>query len=92
MYKVFNPELKNWPTLIRRPLYDLDLINETVDEIFKNVKIYGDKSLIKYSKKFDKVDLKNLLVCDKKINKSLGLSLIRNSSEFYQVRDQILNY
>ena len=30
--------------------------------------------------------------CDKKINKSLGLSLIRNSSEFYQVRDQILNY
>ena len=30
--------------------------------------------------------------CDKKINKSLGLSLIRKSSEFYQVRDQILNY
>ena len=30
--------------------------------------------------------------CDKKINKSLGLSLISNSSEFYQVRDQILNY
>ena len=30
--------------------------------------------------------------CDKKINKSLGLSLIRNSNEFYQVRDQILNY
>ena len=30
--------------------------------------------------------------CDKKINKSLGLSLIRNSNEFYQARDQILNY
>ena len=30
--------------------------------------------------------------CDKKTNKSLGLSLIRNSNEFYQVRDQILNY
>ena len=30
--------------------------------------------------------------CDKKINKSLGLSLIRNSNEFYKVRDQILNY
>ncbi len=30
--------------------------------------------------------------CDKKMNKSLGLSLIRNSNEFYQVRDQILNY
>ena len=30
--------------------------------------------------------------CDKKKNKSLGLSLIRNSNEFYQVRDQILNY
>ena len=30
--------------------------------------------------------------CDKKTNKSLGLSLIRNSNEFYQARDQILNY
>ena len=70
MYKVFNPDIKNWPTLMRRPLHDLDLIKETVDEIFKNVKIYGDKSLIKYSKKFDKVDLKNLLVSDKKINNS----------------------
>ena len=61
MYKVFNPNIKNWPTLMRRPLHDLDLVKKTVDEIFKNVKIYGDKSLIKYSKKFDKVDLKNLL-------------------------------
>lgn len=30
--------------------------------------------------------------CEKKTTKSLGLSLIRNSNEFYQVRDQILNY
>lgn len=30
--------------------------------------------------------------CESKENKSLGLSLIRNNNEFYQLRDQILNY
>ena len=30
--------------------------------------------------------------CESKENKSFGLSLNRNSNEFYQLRDQILNY
>ena len=30
--------------------------------------------------------------CESKENKSLGLSLIRNNNDFYQLRDQILNY
>ena len=70
MKKVFNPEKKSWSSLIKRPLYSFDSVKDIVDEIFTNVELYGDKSLIKYTNKFDKVDLNNLIVSEKKINNS----------------------
>jgi len=73
MKKVFNPEKKSWPSLIKRPLYNLDSVKDIVDEIFTNVELYGDKSLIEYTNKFDKVDLNNLIVSEKKINNSENL-------------------
>ena len=73
MKKVFNPEKKSWLSLIKRPLYSLDYVKDIVDEIFTNVELYGDKSLIEYTNKFDKVDLNNLIVSEKKINNSENL-------------------
>ena len=73
MKKVFNPEKKSWLSLIKRPLYSLEYVKDIVDEIFTNVELYGDKSLIEYTNKFDKVDLNNLIVSDKKINNSENL-------------------
>lgn len=73
MKKVFNPEKKSWSSLIKRPLYSLDSVKDIVDEIFINVELYGDKSLIEYTNKFDKVDLNNLIVSEKKINNSENL-------------------
>ena len=73
MKKVFNPEKKSWSSLIKRPLYSFDSVKDIVDEIFTNVELYGDKSLIKYTNKFDKVDLNNLIVSEKKINNSENL-------------------
>jgi len=70
MKKVFNPEKKSWSSLIKRPLYNLDYVKDIVDEIFTNVELYGDKSLFKYTNKFDKVDLNNLIVSSEKINNS----------------------
>ena len=73
MNKVFNPEKKSWSSLIKRPLYSLDSVKDIVDQIFTNVELYGDKSLIDYTNKFDKVDLNNLIVSEKKINNSENL-------------------
>ncbi len=70
MKKVFNPIKKSWSTLMKRPLYSIDSVKHTVDEIFTNVELYGDKSLIDSTYKFDKVYLNNLLVDEKKINDS----------------------
>ena len=71
--KVFNPEKKSWLSLIKRPLYSLDSVKHIVDQIFTNVELYGDKSLINYTNKFDRVDLNNLIVSEKKINNSENL-------------------
>ncbi len=70
MKRLFNPEKKSWSSIVKRPLISLDSVKNIVDEIFTNVKLYGDKSLIDYTNKFDKVDLNNLTVCEKKINNS----------------------
>ena len=70
MNKVFNPEKNTWSSLAKRPLYSLDSVKGIVDEIFTNVKLYGDRALIDYTNKFDKVDLNDLIVSDQKINSS----------------------
>ena len=70
MNKIFNPKRNTWSSLVKRPLYNLDSVKNVVDEIFNNVKLYGDKSLIDYTNKFDKVNLNNLIVSDEKINNS----------------------
>ena len=70
MNKVFNPEKNTWSSLAKRPLYSLDSVKGIVDEIFTNVKLKGDEALVDYTNKFDKVNLNDLLVSDKKINNS----------------------
>ena len=57
MNKIFNPNKSSWTSLVKRPVYSLDSVKDVVDEIFTNVELYGDKSLIEYTKKFDNVEL-----------------------------------
>lgn len=70
MNKVYNPEKNTWSSLVKRPLYSLDSVKDIVDKIFTNVEIYGDRALIDYTNKFDKVNLNDLCVSDEKINNS----------------------
>ena len=70
MNKVYNPEKNSWSSLVKRPLYSLDSVKDIIDKIFANVEIYGDRALIDYTNKFDKVNLNDLCVSDEKINNS----------------------
>ena len=42
------------------PLKDLDAVSEDVRNIISNVKLKGDEALLKYTKKFDKLNLLNI--------------------------------
>ena len=70
MNKVYNPEKNSWSSLVKRPLYSLDSVKDIVDKIFTNVETYGDRALVDYTNKFDKVNLNDLCVSDEKINNS----------------------
>ena len=70
MNKFFNPEITSWSSLVQRPLYSLASVKDVVDGIFNNVELYGDKSLIDYTNKFDNVKLTDLKINPDKISNS----------------------
>lgn len=55
---------------LARSQFSYDDVNETVENILKDVKKRGDKALFEYTKKLDKVDLKTLEVSEEEIQKA----------------------
>ncbi len=70
MEKILFPDIKNWEQLIKRPIAEKAMLNELVSNVFTEIKNDGDKAVLKYSKSFDKVDMKTLLVSDEEINEA----------------------
>ena len=59
---ITNPKRSVWSSLTERPYVDNKSVNTVVKEVFENVKNYGDKSLIEYTKKFDNIELTTIEV------------------------------
>ncbi len=61
--KVFTyPDKKKWNELIQRPVADNAELGKTVSAILEKVRKKGDKAILKYTKDFDGVKLKSLLI------------------------------
>ena len=61
--KVFTyPDKKKWNELIQRPVTDNAELGKTVFAILEKVRKKGDKAILKYTKDFDGVKLKSLLI------------------------------
>lgn len=56
MQIIRNPNRTSWPELIKRPTQSLDAIEETVIQIFDDVKRHGNQAIQKYTALFDDVD------------------------------------
>ena len=67
---ITNPKRSVWSSLIERPYIDNKSVITVVKEVFENVKNYGDKSLIEYTKKFDNIELTTIEVEAKTITNS----------------------
>src|SRR5688572_1134368 len=61
------PDRKNWQELLKRPVIDNASLEKTVRKILKKVKSEGDKAVRKYTKEFDDVKLRKLIVGEKEI-------------------------
>ena len=67
MNVITNPNRSIWSSLTQRPYFDNESVYTVVEEVFENVKNYGDKSLINYTKKFDNIEISSIKVKTKSI-------------------------
>ncbi len=71
MIKIYqNPNKNLWYQYIQRPKIDTESLFNIVKEVFYEVQTSGDKALIHYTEKFDKVSLNNLQVTDEEIQQA----------------------
>ncbi|MBT8313098.1 MAG: histidinol dehydrogenase [Maribacter sp.] len=73
MKKVYNPKKEDWPQLLKRPTQTVSDIENTVNTIFAEVQDAGDAVLMKYTNKFDGVNLDDMLVSANEIREASSL-------------------
>jgi histidinol dehydrogenase len=61
------PDRKDWKEILLRPVFDSSTLEKKVQKILDKVKKGGDKAVKKFTKEFDGVKLKKLLVTEKEI-------------------------
>ena len=74
MIKVIkHPTKKDWPQIVKRPVFENASLEKAVKKILEKVKVKGDKAVRKYTKEFDGVKLKKLSVNEKEIKAAENL-------------------
>ncbi|WP_445716410.1 histidinol dehydrogenase [Flavobacterium sp.] len=67
MKKIYNPQPEIWSEICKRPTQTFSDVEETVRQIFKEVKQKGDKAIAKFASFFDGVTLENIQVTEEEI-------------------------
>ena len=62
---ITNPERSAWKEMLKRPTLNTDILRNTVSEVLNRIRMEGDKAVIEYEEKFDKVRLSSLAVTEK---------------------------
>ncbi len=70
MKTIINPPRKDWNTILQRPTKSVEDIEETVNQIFKEVEQKGDIAVNKYTSIFDDVTLENMIISKDEIKKA----------------------
>ncbi|WP_417887011.1 histidinol dehydrogenase [Zunongwangia sp.] len=70
MNKIYNPSKPEWEVVLKRPTKTVDDIEDTVNQIFAEVKAKGDDAVAKYTDMFDGIKLENTLVTSEEIKKA----------------------
>lgn len=70
MKKIQYPQPNEWAEILKRPVLDMETLRDTVNEVLKCVKTEGDKAVLKYEERFDKVKLESLVVTETEIKEA----------------------
>jgi histidinol dehydrogenase len=64
------PERSEWAKILARPVFDTSSLNNTVSTVLHDIKNGGDKTVLEYEEKFDKVKLSSLAVTQQEIDEA----------------------
>ena len=64
MKKIIHPDKKDWTEILKRPVLNMETLRGTVCEVLERVKSEGDKAVLEYEERFDKVKLESLAVTE----------------------------
>ncbi|MFT4610821.1 MAG: histidinol dehydrogenase [Glaciecola sp.] len=73
MKTIINPNKENWSALLKRPTQTVENIENTVTEIFNDVKRQGDKAVSKYTALFDGAQLKTVVVSKEEVTNAVSM-------------------
>lgn len=72
MEKYINPNKKQWNEILKRPTQEVADIEQTVNQIFDEIRQKGDAAVAKYTELFDGFKMKELKVSEVEIEKAEG--------------------
>ena len=64
MNRIIYPDKKDWAEILKRPVLNMETLRGTVCEVLDRVKTEGDKAVLEYEERFDKVKLESLAVTE----------------------------
>ena len=67
MKNILYPTRDQWSQILKRPTQTVKEIEATVNEVFEDVQVNGDRAISTYTKQFDKVKLSSFLVTQDEI-------------------------
>lgn len=70
MNKIYKPERRDWEALLKRPTQTVEDIEQTVNDIFSEVRSKGDRAVAKYTDLFDGVKLADFRVSKQESTKA----------------------
>ena len=70
MKKILYPHKNDWAEILKRPVLNMETLRGTVCEVLDKIKAEGDKAVIEYEERFDKVKLESLAVTDAEIKEA----------------------
>lgn len=73
MKKIIYPDRNQWEELLKRPVLDTADLEETVGSVLSDVRTRGDKAVLEYEERFDKVRLNTLAVTSVELDEAEGL-------------------
>lgn len=73
MKTIINPVRKDWTQILKRPTKTVEDIEQTVNQIFNDIQKNKDNAVTKYTKLFDGVVVKNMIVSEQEIAEAIAI-------------------